>query len=47
MDFKERFYPFMLAADLDGAWAFLTGLEGDELKIAKTWFQRRHNDLLD
>src|SRR5690242_20344721 len=35
----------MLAGDLEAAWKYLVGLEGEELKAAKTWFQRTHANL--
>lgn len=38
MTFAERYYPYLVSLDLDGAWAFLGSLTGDELREAKDWF---------
>src|SRR5689334_15043008 len=35
----------MQAGDLDAAWKYLTGLDGEELAAAKAWFQRSHTNL--
>lgn len=47
MSFADRYFRYLVRCDLDGAWDFLGSLEGDELREARAWFQRRQTDLLD
>jgi hypothetical protein len=44
--FEGRFYRYLVKLDMNGAWDFLGSLQGDELRGAKAWFQRRQTDLI-